>query len=54
MREKAERNRKIYTAYKSNPDSDYALLGRAFGLTRQAVRAIIIRIEKRQKKAGVK
>lgn len=47
-REKIERNRKIYTAYKSNPDTDYALLGRAFGLTRQAVRTIIIRMTKKE------
>ena len=44
-REKIERNRKLYLAYKSNPDSDYALLGRAFGISRQAVRNIIRRIE---------
>jgi biotin operon repressor len=50
MRTKTDRNRKLYTAYKSNPDADYALIGRAFGISRQAVRAIIKRMEKQNEK----
>ena len=49
MREKIKRNQEMYKYYKKHlPDTDYAILGRKFGMSRQGARQIIIRMEKRR------
>jgi Mor family transcriptional regulator len=45
--EKIERNRKIYEYWKSHK-TDYAVLGRRYNLSRQAVRAIILRMKTKE------